>query len=289
MPAVSHLLTKAIEWTPASWRANTAIWVEAFAIINLSFLSLDIYLAHSVNYFGKQAEYIPLVFSLIAPIVLAVALVAREWRGSNRLWLWTGHLTGGVAILIGLSGVIYHLDSHFFYERTLRSLTYAAPFAAPLAYVGVGMLLLMNRMVDPRSKEWARWVLLLTLGGFFGNFVLSLTDHAINGFFKWEEWIPVVSAAFATAFLALPVLMEVDGRYLRICALVLAAQTAVGLTGFLLHGISDLHGPSTSLMDNVIDGAPPFAPLLFPNLALLGWIGIWAMHRHVPAARVAGS
>jgi hypothetical protein len=42
----------------------------------------------------------------------------------------------------------------------------------------------MNRMVDPESTEWAQWVLFLTLGGFIGNFVFSLADHAKNGFFN---------------------------------------------------------------------------------------------------------
>ena len=87
-------------------------------------------------------------------------------------------------MVIGLTGVILHLDSQFFHARTLRSLTYAAPFAAPLAYTGLGLLLIVNRMVEPDDIEWAQWVLLLALGGFAGNFVFSLTDHAMNGFFN---------------------------------------------------------------------------------------------------------
>ena len=112
-------------------------------------------------------------------------------------------------MLIGLAGVILHLDSQFFFERTIRSLTYAAPFAAPLAYTGLGLLLIANRLVDPQSPEWAQWVLLLALGGFAGNFVFSLTDHALNGFFNPLEWLPVVSSAFAVGFLAVPFLMAV--------------------------------------------------------------------------------
>ena len=86
-------------------------------------------------------------------------------------------------MLIGLTGVVLHLDSSFFYERTIKSLTYSAPFTAPLAYSGLGFLLVMNRMVDPQSMEWAEWTLFFALGGFVGNFVLTLTDHAANGFF----------------------------------------------------------------------------------------------------------
>jgi hypothetical protein len=83
---------------------------------------------------------------------------------------------------------VLHLDSRFFDERTIRSLTYAAPFAAPLAFTGLGLLLILNRLVAADSAEWAHWVLLLALGGFIGNFVFSLTDHAQNGFFNPVEW-----------------------------------------------------------------------------------------------------
>lgn len=47
-----------------------------------------------------------------------------------------------------------------------------------LAYTGLGLLLVVNRIGDVGSTEWASWILLLALGEFFGNFVFSLTDHA---------------------------------------------------------------------------------------------------------------
>ena len=64
-------------------------------------------------------------------------------------------------------------------------------------HTGLGLLLIANRMVDSQSPEWAYWILLLALGGFVGNFVFSLTDHAQNGFFHPIEWVPVVSSALA--------------------------------------------------------------------------------------------
>src|SRR6185436_9755581 len=105
----------------------------------------------------------------------------------------------------------------------------------PLAYTGLGLLLIVNRMVKPDDVEWARWVLLLALGGFAGNFVFSLTDHAMNGFFNPAEWVPVASSAFADGFLLVPFLMEVTRRYLMLCAAVLGVQALVGLIGFALH------------------------------------------------------
>jgi hypothetical protein len=261
------------------WKRDYVLWAEIFALLNLAFLCVDIYTAHSANSFLHGPEYVPLVFSIVATILLIAALWSREFQQRLRLWRWTGFIVGGCAIVVGAAGVIYHLDNQFFYVRTLRSLTYAAPFAAPLAYTGVGMILVLDRMVASDSSEWPRWILFLTLGGFFGNFVLSLTDHASNGFFNWAEWIPVASSAFAVTFLLMLFFATPTTRYLAICALVLLIQALVGVAGFALHGIADMHGVSRSLFQNIINGAPPFAPLLLPNLALLGWIGLWAYFR----------
>lgn len=167
------------------WWASPEILVELFAIMNLGFLTFDIYLAYSVNQFRNPAEFIPLIFSAGAPLFLILALSARHrWPAA---WKYAGHLVGWAAVLVGLSGVIFHLQSHFFYERTLRSLTYSAPFAAPLAYTGLGFLLLLNRMVDAKTLEWAQWVLLMVLGGFIGNFIFSLNYHAERGMATWNQ------------------------------------------------------------------------------------------------------
>ena len=264
------------------WAGDPSLWVEAFVLINVAFLALDIYLAHSANEFHRRSEYIPLYFSLIAPFLLLGGLIARERFGYFAVWRDLGHLVGWLAILIGLVGVVLHLDSRFFYDNTLKSLTYAAPFAAPLAYTGLGLLLVANRMLRVDSAEWAYWILVLALGGFFGNFVFSLTDHAMNGFFRPIEWLPVASSAFAVSFLLVPLLVRVERRYLLLCASILIFQALVGVLGFGLHVAADLEGPSSKMLENVIHGAPPFAPLLFPNLVLLSLIALWVLRQHVP-------
>jgi hypothetical protein len=258
------------------WRHDRVLWVDAFAASNLAFLVLDIYLAHSVNAFRNRAEYIPLYFSMAAPVLLVAAILARR-RGNKSLWALLGHVVGWSSVAIGLAGVLFHLESSFFAQRTLKSLTYAAPFAAPLAYAGLGLLLIMNRMVTAGSKEWAQWVLLLALGGFAGNFVLSLTDHAVNGFFRRAEWIPVISAAFAVGFLAACFLAPVNRSYRILCAVVMVLQALVGILGFGFHVAANLKGPSADMVQNFIDGAPAFAPLLFPNLMVLALIALWAL------------
>lgn len=257
------------------WWNQPVLWIEAFAILNIGFLTFDIFLAHSVNQFRNRAEYIPLFFSATAPVFLIIGLTQHARR--RRIWKALGYLVGWTAIVIGLTGVILHLESHFFYERTIRSLTYSAPFAAPLAYAGLGFLLVMNRMVDSESVEWAQWVLLFTLGGFLGNFIFSLADHAENGFFFMAEWAPVAASALAVGFLCVPLIVQVSRFFIDLTAAILVAEAGVGLWGFVLHTTANLEGPSVHAFDNFIYGAPPMAPLLFPNLMVLGIIGLWQL------------
>ena len=141
----------------------------------------------------------------------------------------------------------------------------------------------MNRRVAADSRDWPLWVLLMALGGFAGNFLFSLLDHAQNGFYHWSEWIPVVSSAFAVGFLAVPFLTPVTPRFLWLCAGLLLVQAAVGVLGFVLHMQGNLHGVAPNLWDNLVFGAPPLAPLLFPNLVLLAFIGLWVLRPFLSA------
>jgi hypothetical protein len=257
-----------------------AIVAELFAIVNLGFLAVDVWIAHSINAFAEPAEWIPVLFSLIAPLALLVsAFVGRfAWlEDDTNRGKPTGFIVGWLSLLIGVAGMIFHLESHFFEEKTLKSLVYTAPFIAPLAYAGIGLLLIMNRMERHRTIDWGRWVIVLTLGGFAGNFVLSLADHAQNAFFHFTEWIPVAASALAIGFLLILVIRPRD-RVLRNAAIfILLLQMAVGLLGFVFHVRANLAAPAQSVWERFLYGAPVFAPMLFPNLALLGLIGVWGM------------
>jgi hypothetical protein len=270
--------------SPNKWYRDPALWLELFVIVNIAGLSLDIYLAHATNQFSHAAEYLPFWFSVAAPPVLVLGLLLDRRWGYTAVWRDVGHLVGWCSIAIGLIGVILHLDSRFFHERTIKSLVYAAPFAAPLAYTGLGLLLVMDRMVDRESEEWPRWVLLMGLGGVVGNFVFSLTDHAQNGFYHWTEWIPVVSSALAVGFLTTIYLTPVTRRFLGLCALVLVLQVFVGALGFILHNRANLRGPSPSTFDNFVFGAPALAPMLLPDLAVLCGLALWVLRTHIPAS-----
>lgn len=271
---------------PERWREallDRPFLVELFIAVNLSFLALDIYVAHSVNMFRHPAEWIPFGFTLLAAVALLANLaLSAPVRGAGgarrfdqRAGLWVGVAVGGLGVVVGVAGLLWHLRSDFFEAMTLRSLVYSAPFVAPLAFTGVGLLLLLNRLVPKEGLEWGQWVMLLAWGGFFGNFGLSLVDHAQNGFFYLSEWVPVVVAAVTVGTLIVPIFLRVPATYYRLVAGVLVLAAVTGVVGFVLHVTPVFTEVAGSLRDRVVHGAPVFAPLLFTNLALLGGLGAW--------------
>ena len=87
----------------------------------------------------------------------------------------------------------------------------------------------------------------------------------------------MVASAIAIGFLTVPLVMQVSRRFLNLCGVVLLLEAAVGVWGFGLHAAGNLRGPSVHAFDNFIYGAPPMAPLLFPNLMVLGIIALWRL------------
>ncbi len=273
---------------PAKWWADPLSYVELFAVGNIAFLAVDISLAHAVNAFARPEEWIPVAFSVGATLVLLAALVLGGLRPSTargegtagvRLARVLGLCVGWGAVVVGIAGLLFHLDSAFFGAQTIKNLVYTAPFVAPLAYTGVGLLLILDRMMDAQSVDWARWVVLLALGGFIGNFVLTLADHAQNGFFRSSEWIGVIASAYAVSSLCAVLVVHDNRPFVRLALVMMAAQVVVGGLGFALHVEAIWNGPGASLRQRVLYGAPLFAPLLFADLAVLAVLALWAIAR----------
>jgi hypothetical protein len=272
------------------------LWVELFVLSNIGFLAGDIYLAHATNRFEHWAEWVPFGYSLVAPFLLLAAMVLAGPtpallghdgepgdQRKRQVGRWIGLFVGWVGVVVGVAGFVLHLQSQFFSEQTLKNLVYTAPFVAPLSYAGLGLLLIMNRMVDSRSVAWARWVVLLALGGVIGNFVLSVADHAQNGFFRSAEWIPVVASALGVGSLVAVLIVYDNPPLLRMAAGVMALQAGVGVLGFVLHTWGDLTQPEGTVWEKILYGSPIFAPLLFADLAVLAVIGLWAMGKSASA------
>ena len=260
------------------WLENRLLIVEVFVLANISFLAVDIFIAHSVNAFRHPAEWIPFYFSISAPIFL-IGELALNWHRKDQRSRFIGLIVGYCSIGVGIGGLLFHLKSGFFEYQTLRSLVYTAPFVAPLAYAGLGFLLILNRMVDPDSSEWGQWIVFLGLGGFVGNFILALCDHAQNGFFVAAEWIPVISSALAVGFLTTALIRKCSSGFFQVCFAVMAMQILVGMLGFYFHGTAVYKGLASSFFENLVHVAPVFAPLLFANLAVLSGFGLWDVQR----------
>jgi hypothetical protein len=263
-----------------------------FVAANLAFLTVDIGLAHAVNVFEHRAEWVPIIFSPAATLLLLLAVSLggldglapdESWTGPRvlrrRLCRGIGLAIGWGSVAVGIAGLLWHLNGQFFLQVTLKNLVYTAPFVAPLAYTGLGLLLILNRMVDHRSMEWARWVVLLAAGGFMGNFVLSLADHAQNGFFQPTEWIGVVAGAIGVSFLTAMVIFPESRGLLLMNLGLMVLQVGVGLLGSYLHTRANWSRLTESLWNTFVFGAPIFAPLLFADLSLLAVLGLWAQAR----------
>jgi predicted ABC-type exoprotein transport system permease subunit len=87
----------------------------------------------------------------------------------------------------------------------------------------------------------------------------------------------VIASALAVGFLVVPLILRVNRGYFAICSAVLALQVVLGFAGSALHLQADLQATGQNLFDRIVHGAPVFAPLLFPNLAVLAGIGLWVL------------
>jgi len=259
-----------------TWK-NPRRLLNAFVLINLFFLALDIFFAHSVNAFHHPAEWIPFYYSLMAPLVLSLLFFFSRRRDYKNSELKIIFIIGLMAVIIGMAGLFFHLNSTFFKQQTIKNLVYTAPFVAPLAYSGLGFLLLLNLYYKKCSKEWAQWVLFFGAGGFLGNFILALCDHAQNGFFMVTEWIPVITSAMAIGFLLPYLIWETEKYFWKWTFAVLLVQIMVGFAGFVLHFLSLWNNFESFKFSQIIFGAPIFAPLLFVNLSLLCMLGLWSV------------
>ena len=84
------------------WLNSPPILLQIFIIVNLTFLAIDVYMAHSVNAFAHRAEWIPVLFSLATPPLLLVAALSRRRRVKRFLALGVGW----GCVLIGIGGML---------------------------------------------------------------------------------------------------------------------------------------------------------------------------------------
>ena len=82
------------------------VLLEIFIFANFAFLSLDIYVAHSINRFRHWAEWIPFVFSIAAALALLPGVIRSLGRGEHWQPSPVGSAVGTLAILVGIAAFL---------------------------------------------------------------------------------------------------------------------------------------------------------------------------------------
>lgn len=259
-------------------------------------IGVESYLAHLISGGIKPAEAIPVFFGPIAGLTLLAALYLRLGRNL---------ITTSSLIIIGvaaLSITVGILGSAFHWERDLAPadlpgarlrwdwLIYGPPALAPLAFAGIGVMAIVASLEDTKPEtgrlripglitlrtplKQTQQLLWLVALGMLAATVSSFMDHGRTDFENVFVWIPVVTGVFATIVtLLMAIYPERTSSDYLIFFWTMIMMIIVGVLGSGLHINADLaEGSGDIVTDRLIRGAPPMAPLLFANMAMLGLI-----------------
>jgi len=86
------------------WTRYGPLIIELFVVFNLSFLALDIFIAHSFNAFSHAGQWIPFYFSVSAPVLLVFEMGLNRHKNPQP-HRWVGFLVGICSSLVGIAGL----------------------------------------------------------------------------------------------------------------------------------------------------------------------------------------
>ncbi len=261
--------------------------------LNELLLGVETFIAHLISGTIVPYEWIPILFGPTAAILLVIAgLIAQRQRGTANVIATVVFLT---SIAVGVLGAYFH------FIRAIRPfalpgerfsvplLVWAPPILGPLTFSLVGLLGISSVWIeDPPDSGNLRILrgkriqlpLSATRALFFivglaslATVISSVLDHARTDFSNPWLWIPTSVGVFATVVAVVLGFIEKPARgdlftYFAAMSLMLL----VGVIGFYLHISEDLTSKGTLLVERLLRGAPPLAPLLFTNIGALGLI-----------------
>ena len=263
--------------------------------VNLIFLGVDTYLAHSLSGTIRANEWIPIIFGPVAGALLLVAgIIALRQRSAATL------LACGVfalSFLVGALGTYFHLRRALIgiapAGETLPLVIWAPPALGPLAFclmgwvgisavwpedpAGSGRLkLLGGRTLQlPYSKTQAYFFLVGL--GLLMSLISSTLDHARTGFDNPWLLIPLAAGVFGSV---VPIVIGLTDHPSRAdlvsYTVTMLLMILVGVVGAFLHVRADLSGGPASqvVVERFLRGAPFLAPLLYANFGMLGLIAL---------------
>jgi hypothetical protein len=254
--------------------------------INEIFLSIDVYLAHSMSGTIKPNEWIPIIFGAVAGVLLLLAgLIALRYRPLATV---IANLVFLCSIIVGLLGFYFHLQRAGLLTGAVapvNALVWAPPFLGPL-FFGIsaawvedppdsGQLVLLGqrRIRLPYSKTSA-YCFIVSIG-ILSTVISSSLDHARVQFINPWVWLPTVVGIFGTIIaLVLGLIRKPTRADLTVYVAAMVLLMIVGLLGGLLHIGANLLPGGTVVIERFIRGSPVLAPFVYANWGLIGLIAL---------------
>ncbi|MCB9449915.1 MAG: hypothetical protein H6672_00655 [Anaerolineaceae bacterium] len=265
------------------------------AAVTEIFLGIDIYFAHSISGTIKTNEWIPIIFGVVAGVVLLLAgLIALRNRPLASLLANVVFLG---SIIVGLLGAYFHLVRANLIgggppiAETVNVLIWAPPFLGPLFFalngvlgisaawmespVNSGRLRLIGKahVQMPYSKTRAYFFIVSI--GILATTVSSVMDHARADLVNPWVWLPTAAGVFAVVVSAmLGFIARPTRNDLTIYTVTMGLLCLVGVVGFLLHVNTNLIANGSVLLERFVRGSPFLAPLVFANWGLIGLVAL---------------
>ena len=262
--------------------------------LNFLLLGAETYSAHLVSGTIVPNEWIPILFSPVAGLVLLLAgLLSFRKRG---LAVLLANLVFIASMVVGLLGAYFHLvraillDAPAGQQASVPLFIWAPPILAPLVYVLIGWIGISTVWTEeptdsgklvvtggkilqmPFSKTRAFF---LTSIGCLSTVISSVLDHARTDFTNVWLWVPTIVGIFAATVAFVLGLYENPTRADLItyfCAMALMILT--GVLGLYLHVQIDLTSRGEVVLERLILGAPIMAPMLFADIGTIGLIAL---------------
>lgn len=261
------------------------------AAINQLFIGIDIYLAHSISGGIKPNEWIPIIFGVVAGILLLISgVIALRQRGFATV---LANLVFISSIIIGLLGAYFHLnrtlllDSVMSGQEAVSALIWAPPIIGPMFFILISILgisaawvesptdsgklkLLGNRTIQmPYSKTRAYFFIIAIF--ILATLISSILDHARFQFDNPWVWLPVAAGLFgATTSLFLGIIEKPNQADITVHTVAMILLILIGIIGFVLHTESSLTPSGAIIIERFLRGSPLLAPMLFSNVGLMG-------------------
>jgi preprotein translocase subunit Sss1 len=265
------------------------------AAVNEIFLSVDIYLAHSLNGQITRNEWIPIFFGVTAGIMLlGSGVIALRNRPFATV---IANIVFVASIVVGLLGMVFHISrtsipgGPVIPMQTVNVLIWSPPLLGPSIFALVGVLGISAAWIESPPESGRLWLFSKrivqmpyskTRAYFFivsiailVTIISSVLDHSrINLENPWV-WLPTMAGIFGTVAAAtLGAIKKPTRLDLTTYTAAMVLLIIVGVVGFLLHLNSNLVAQGTIVVERFLRGSPTLAPLLFANVGLLGLLAL---------------